>query len=127
MAVFLLDTSVIVDALNGKRGRETRLFDLLAAGHLLASCAVTTAEVYAGMRPSEEHLTSAFLSSLRYYDAPFEVARLAGRFRYDWARKGKTLSLADTLIAATALHYDLTLITDNVRHFPMPQLRLLEA
>lgn len=34
------------------------------------------------------------------------------------------LSLLDTLIAATALEYGLTLITANRRHFPMPDLLL---
>ena len=50
------------------------------------------------------------------------MSQRAGRIKYEWARKGHSLSLADVLIAATALHYGLTLITDNVKHFPMPEL-----
>ncbi len=41
-----------------------------------------------------------------------------------WARKGRTLALTDMLIAATALEHELTLITDNHKDFPMPELLL---
>jgi hypothetical protein len=44
--------------------------------------------------------------------------------RYEWARKGITLTLTDTMIAATALQYGLTLITDNKKDFPMPELTI---
>jgi predicted nucleic acid-binding protein len=122
VAGFLVDTSVLIDVLNGKRGRGESLLDLVRQGHMLASCAVTVAEVYAGMHPTEAEQTEALLSRLRYYEITPEVSRRAGRLRYDWARKGQTLSLADALIAATALQYGLVLITDNARHYPMPEL-----
>jgi predicted nucleic acid-binding protein len=122
VADFLVDTSVLIDALNGKRGRNEALRDLVRQGHMLASCAVTVAEVYAGMHPSEAQATGGLLSRLRYCETPPEAARIAGRLQYDWRRKGHTLSLADSLIAATALHHGLILITDNAKHFPMPQL-----
>ena len=35
MAAFLLDTSVIIDALNNKRNRPAMLLELLEAGHIL--------------------------------------------------------------------------------------------
>lgn len=124
VAGFLVDTSVLIDVLNGKRGRSEALRDLVRQGHMLGSCAVTVAEVYARMHPSEAKATDALLSRLRYYETPPELARIAGRLQYDWRRKGHTLSLADVLIAATALHYGLTLITDNAKHFPMRELTL---
>jgi predicted nucleic acid-binding protein len=39
-------------------------------------------------------------------------------------RKGKVLTIPDTLIAATALHNQLILITDNTIDFPMKDLTL---
>ena len=124
MADFLVDTSVLIDALNGKGGRAEALLDLLGQGHMLGSCAVIVAEVYAGMHPSEAEATDALLTRLHYYDTSREVARIGGRLKYDWRRRGESLSLADVLIAATALHYGLTLVSDNVTHFPMPELRI---
>ena len=41
-----------------------------------------------------------------------------GRLRAQSDALGKTLSPLDALIAATAVHYNLTLITRNEKHFP---------
>ena len=50
MSVYLLDTSVIIDALNNKRNRGELLTGLVGQGHLLACSSVNVTEVYAGMR-----------------------------------------------------------------------------
>lgn len=124
MTTYLLDTSVIIDVLNGKRNRDQLLKGLLSQGDMLACCAVNVSEVYAGMRPKEETNTEAFLQSLDYYEINWEVAKRAGLLKREYSKKGQTLSLTDTTIAAVALEYNLTLITDNVKHYPMPELKL---
>jgi tRNA(fMet)-specific endonuclease VapC len=124
MATYFLDTSVIIDALNNKRGRRDLLLDLLRQGHLLACCAINVAEVYAGLRPKEEKATEEFLRSLEYYHITWPVARLAGLLRRDHARKGIVVSIADATIAAVAIANDLSLLTDNVKDFPMNDLTL---
>ena len=122
MATYLLDTNIIIDAVNGKKGRNASLIGLAEEGHTLACCPVNVAEVYAGLRPKEEARTAALLQSLQFFPITFPVAELAGRLKCDHARKGKTLSISDTMIAAVALHYRLTLITDNAKEFPMADL-----
>src|ERR1022692_244071 len=102
MAIYLLDTSVIVDAMNGRRNRRELLADLLRHGNALTCCTINVIEVYTGMRPHEEPATAEFLGSLGYYEVTRPIARSAGRLRYDWARRGQTLSLADATIAASA-------------------------
>lgn len=64
MTTYLLDTSVIIDVLNGKHNQDALLKGLLSQGDLLACCAVNVSEVYAGMRPKEETKTEALLQSL---------------------------------------------------------------
>jgi len=120
---YLLDTSRIIDALNGKRECKAHLRQLLTEGHTLACCTINVIEVYAGMRPKEREATDAFLHNLEYYDISWKVAARAGALRYAWARKGHTLSLPDVTIAAVAIEHGLILLTDNPRHFPMPELR----
>jgi predicted nucleic acid-binding protein len=66
MATYLLDTSVIIDAINNKRGRRQFLRGLVDAGNFLACCPIHVAEVYAGLRPHEEPLTRMFLQSLEH-------------------------------------------------------------
>ena len=65
MAVYLLDTSVIIDALNRKRGRWELLRGLAEGGDGLACSVVTLTEIYAGARLHEMEATEGFLAVLR--------------------------------------------------------------
>jgi predicted nucleic acid-binding protein len=44
MAICLLDTSVIIDTINGKRNRGQLLESLVEQGHLLACCSINVTE-----------------------------------------------------------------------------------
>ncbi len=127
MASHLLDTSVIIDFLNGKRDRAALLRTLLQQGHTLGCCPTNVTEIYAGMHPKEKATTEFFLLSLEFYDVTWETAREAGLLKRDYARKGVTVSLADVTIAAVAIANGLTLVTDNAKHFPMKQLQLFSG
>ena len=122
--IFLLDTSVIIDAINGKRGCHQLLNELLAQRNLLACCPINVTEVYAGMRPHEATLTEAFLRSLKSYEVTWNIARRAGDFKNEWAKKGQTIALPEITIAAVALANGLILVTGNREDFPMPELQL---
>lgn len=124
MATYLVDTNIIIDVLNEKRGRPALLQNLLSEGHLLACCPVNVTEVYAGLRPKEELPTETLLQSLQYFPITFPIARLAGLLKRDYSKKGKTLNIADATIAAVAIHHNVPLITDNTKDFPMKQLQL---
>lgn len=124
MAGFLLDTTITIDAINNKRDRRQFLRGLIEQGHILACCPINVAEIYAGMRPKEEESTGQFLASLAYYPISFQAARRAGEFKRDFAKKGVTLTLTDTLVAAVAIEHQLYLLTDNTKDFPMKELRL---
>lgn len=125
MATILLDTSVIFDHLNGRYARTEFLDQLLDDGHILACCAINVTEVYAGLRTGEELKTDTFLNSLEYLPITATIARHAGLLRRDWRTKGQTLSYTDLTIAAVALSNEAPLLTDNRKHFPMPELQLL--
>jgi predicted nucleic acid-binding protein len=64
MATYLLDPSVIIDALNRKRGRRQLLKTLVESGETLACSAMTVMEIYAGLRPHESVATQAFLDGI---------------------------------------------------------------
>src|SRR5712671_4127821 len=122
----LLDTSVLIDALRLRRRRRQWLAELVRAGHTLATSALNVAEVYAGMRPNEEAQTKTFLTALECYEITASVAEVAGRLKSQWSKKGRTLTLADMLVAAVALQQGCPLATDNGKDFPMPRLQLYE-
>jgi predicted nucleic acid-binding protein len=116
MATFRLDSSIIIDTINGKKKRDQLLKDLLQQGHLLGCCSINVTEVYAGMRPHEEIRTTALLASLQHFPVTFPVARLAGELKRDHSKKGISLATTDVTIAAVAIHNQLTLVTDNIKH-----------
>jgi predicted nucleic acid-binding protein len=124
MSIYLLDTSVMIDALNNKRRRGELLTGLAEQGHLLACCSVNVTEVYAGMREEEQASTAELLDSLQFYPVTFPIARLAGFLKRDYSRKGITLAIGDVTVAAVALYHHLTLITDNAKHYPMKEVSL---
>jgi predicted nucleic acid-binding protein len=124
MAIFLLDTSVIIDAINGKRNRPQLLKELILQGHLLACCPINVTEVFAGLRSHEEYLTLNLLQSLHYYPINWQAARLAGELKRDYSRKGITLATTDVTIAAVAITNQVALLTDNLKHYPMQELSL---
>ena len=110
--------------LRGKGDRNRLLDDLLEQRNLLACCSINVTEVYSGMRPHEEAITEALLRSLKFYEVTWDIARKAGELKNEWAKKGYTLFLPDVTIAAVAITHGLTLVTDNRKDFPMPDLQI---
>jgi hypothetical protein len=122
----LLDTSVLIDVLRLRHGRRELLAELAHVGHSLATTALNVAELYAGMRREEQARTENFLGALDCYDLTATAARLAGTLKNKYARRGRTLTLADTIVAAIAIEQRCTLMTDNRKDFPMPELNCYE-
>lgn len=113
----LLDTTVLIDVLRGRAEVRRELAGLVAEGKALATSVVNIAEVYAGMRVGEEAGTEAFLSGLEVLPVTEAIARGAGKMKADGARAGRTYSLADMLIAATALEHAARVMTWNRKDF----------
>jgi predicted nucleic acid-binding protein len=61
---------------------------------------------------------------LQYFQIEWPIARLAGDLKCRFARKGVTLAVADVSIAAVAIYHNLTLLTDNLKHYPMADIHL---
>lgn len=62
------------------------------------------------------------LPNVELIDLNTEIAALAGHIFGDLYRIGQQIGSIDSLIAATAIHYELTLISGNTRHFERIQL-----
>lgn len=122
----LLDTCVLIDAINERRGRRALVRDLALRGDTLVCCSINIAEVYVKVYPEEEEATSQVLRGLECIEVGCELAEKAGRLKFQWERRGQTLSLPDVVIAAVALTYGLTLATDNRKDFPMQGLRFFD-
>lgn len=117
---FLLDTDTCVFIL-----REHAPTLRLLADRGPGACAVsviTVAELWFGARRSNSPARSravadAFLAPLSLLDFGRDAAERYAALRHALEASGRRIGEADMLIAATALVYDLTVVTHNVRDF----------
>ncbi|MHB8653242.1 MAG: PIN domain-containing protein [Terriglobia bacterium] len=124
MAVHLLDTDILIDFLRGRAEARALLRRYEAAAEPPVISVVSVTELLAGMRQGEESATSALLSALRKISLSEEIALAAGNMLRSYRRSHGT-ELGDALIASTTVEIGATLITRNVRHYPMPTITLL--
>lgn len=121
---YLLDTTVLIDFLRGHQRAVEKLKSLASGGDELSCCAVTVAELYCGLLEKEREATEEFTNSLRYLPIDLVTAKLAGEYRGVFARKGRSLSTTDCLIAAVAVTNRAVLLTANINHFPIEELAI---
>ena len=114
----VIDTSVFIDVLRGHPGARTALRTSRRDGALRAS-EITRLELLMGMRPTEEQATRGLLAAVQWHPVDEEVSELAGQLGRTWLRSHGGIDPADLAIAATAVLVGATVLTRNVRHFPM--------
>jgi predicted nucleic acid-binding protein len=125
LSTYLLDSDVLFDVLKGIERAVRLLRSLRAQGHELAVMTVVIAEVFAGTPPELRDDIELFLGGFRSLPLSDQGARRAGEMRYDFDRLGRPLATTDLLIAATALEHGATLVTRNVRDYPIAELNVL--
>ena len=117
---YLVDSDWVIDYLHVVEPVRTRLRSLLPAGVGLS--VISLAEVYEGVywsreREDDERDLNAFLPDVEIVSIDEEVSRIFARERGRLRAAGKKIGDLDLLIGATALRHDLTLLTNNRRHF----------
>lgn len=117
---YLVDTDWVVHYLNGRQDIVARLDILKHQGLGLSTIAL--GELYEGVYYSrdpagDERGLQAFLQGVTLVSLDEETAKIFGRQRGKLRAGGLLIGDSDIWIAATALQYDLTLLTNNRRHF----------
>ena len=126
MAQYLLDTTTIIDHLRGDKKVNSYLKEIGNRGDIVGCCCINITETYTGMKDKEKEKTDKFIESLYYFGVTEEIAKLAGKIKQKYVKKGKTIATTDVIIAATAIEYGLILITKNVKHYPFSELEIKE-
>jgi tRNA(fMet)-specific endonuclease VapC len=118
---YLIDTDWVIDHLNQVERVTTRLHELAPEG--LALSVVSLGELYEGVyysqdpEASEASLQRFLNRELTILGIDEETCKLFGRERGRLRTIGQRIGDIDLMIAATALQYDLTLLSNNRRHF----------
>ena len=117
----MLDSDVIIEVLRGRREISDAIDSIEHGGVPTYCCAVSVAEIWAGLRTGEEAVTEAFFLARGEVVLDAVVGRRAGGYLARYAGS-HGLEIADALIAAAASTAGLRLWTLNRRHYPMPEL-----
>jgi tRNA(fMet)-specific endonuclease VapC len=117
---YLVDTDWVIDHLNQIERVVNRLRELRPQG--LALSIASLAELYEGVHYSRDPEQSqqaldAFLEDVTVLGLAEEICKIFGRERGRLRRQGQLIGDLDLLIAAACMHYGLTPLTNNRRHF----------
>ena len=117
---YLVDTDWGINYLHGLPQYVERLNTLLFEGVGLSL--ISLAELYEGMLDSstlesDEQILQNFLASVEPLGLDDETTRIFARERRRLRVAGTPISDFDLLIGAAALPHDLTILTNNRRHF----------
>ena len=127
---YLIDTDWAIHYLNGHPAIVTRLDGLKTTG--LALSVISLAELYEGVYYSRnpqgnEATLNNFLQGVEVIGVDEETSKRFGKERGRLRAAGKTTGDFDLLIGATAIQHDLTLLTNNRRHFELIDGLLFES
>ncbi len=120
----VIDTDVVIELLRHRDAGILAIWQrLVEDGEQIVFSAITMAEIYHGVRPSEEAAVAAAFSVMVCAPVNTEIARRAGEYLRTFNRS-HGVELGDALIAATACEFGFPLWTRNRKHYPMKDLRL---
>ena len=127
---YLIDTDWVIHYLNGMPEIVDRLSRSKEAG--LALSVISLAELYEGVFHSRdpegnERALYDFLEGVVVLGLDEETCKIFGRERGRLRADGKTTGDFDLLIGATALQHNLTVLTNNRRHFEVIESLSLES
>ena len=115
----MLDTDTVSFAVRGKGRVGAKIVEHRPSE--LCISAITLAELRFGIErrksPKLDHTITAFLSNLAVMPFDDSCALILGRIANILAETGLPMGGLDVLIAAHAIALDVTLVTNNTKHF----------
>jgi len=117
--VYLIDTNIIIYYLEGE---QAAISFLRTQRGKLAISSITWMETLAyPFSSDEEQIVRAFLQEFRLIDFSAPVMELSVIIR-----QMKKMKLPDAIIAASAVHHDLILVTRNIKDFKGTTVKTLD-
>ena len=121
----LADSAFVIDYLRGVPEAAARWEAVFAEGDVPIVNEIVVCEVSAGLLERDERRFGAFLEPVEFIQPGPDSALLAGRWRAEARAAGRTLGLADALIAAAAVADNAAVLTRNTRDFALTPVRLV--
>ncbi len=121
---FMLDTTFVIDFLRQKPEAMSRLRSIYEAGDEPLVTGIVVSEAWSGARTPVDDDLDAFLRYLEYVHPGPSTSRRAGLWRAEARLGGRTLSIEDAMIGATAFDQGAAVLTRNVRDFALMPVRV---
>jgi len=118
---YLVDTDWIIDHLKGKNDNvKKKLKEFRSSG--IAVSIISLAELYEGIHGSRnpeqtQNELENLLSQFSILGIDQEICKIFGKQRTKLRTKGQIIDNFDLLIASTAIHNKLTILSNNRKHF----------
>jgi tRNA(fMet)-specific endonuclease VapC len=118
-ARFMLDTDTVSFALRGQGGVAAKLVGHAPSEICLSAMALSELRFGAERRGSKRlhRLIDTFVMSVTVSSFDEAAAAMFGRLCARLESRGKPIGILDTLIAAHAMALNVTLVTNNTKHF----------
>ena len=116
--VYLIDTNIIIYYLEGEQAVVS--FLRTHRGKLAISSITWMETLSYPFSANEEQVVRVFLQELRLIEISSPVMELSIEIR-----RTKKMKLPDAIIAASAIHHDLTLVTRNIKDFKGTAIKTL--
>lgn len=114
---FLIDTNILIDHL---KGIKTDVLLRLKERGMLYVTAINYWEIYKNIRDREKLAVESLMKNLGCIPISCEIGEIAAEYYVTY--KQYNLNVDDLLIAAVAKYNRMILITNNVKHFPFPDI-----
>jgi predicted nucleic acid-binding protein len=122
---YLLDADTLIDYLKNRGNARPLITAMIEADDEVALCAVTVAELYSGLSGKDRTIWESWLMALSYWHISIGAAMRAGAYRKTASEAGRTISVTDSLLAALAYENNATLLTSNIKDYPMKDVRVM--
>lgn len=121
---FLADSNVLIRFLKSEEPDKSFLGELLKRNELFIS-PINIAEAKAKATKEQEQDLNEFLRLGTTLLIDEELGFVAGDYRREFSSKTKRVYLLDCFIAATCRVHSLTLITNDLKDYPMKDIKIL--
>lgn len=122
---YLVDTNLIIEHAKGI-SKTIELLRLLKEKDNLFCSVISFTEFRVGLKKNIDFQMRRVKETYFPLEVTSEIAELAGEYLQKYVPRILKFDISDAIIAATAIVNKMTLVTHNIKHFPMSEIKIAE-
>lgn len=122
--MFLPDTNVFINAFKGMEPDASFITSHIKKKELMVSV-IVLAEFETKSTDIQQRMFDKLVKAMGIVGIDEKIARIAGQYRKQEAKRSKRVLLLDCFLAAQARVHRYTLVTHNISDFPMRNIKII--